>query len=169
MNNRIAERLAEILNIPVERVENDIDSGMWEILIELNRKNYFTFACCEGHLKNDNSWSSYISFKYPYKFEEYPKNYDSAKHRDSFYWSGIGEESRREFLTELYEWALSLPYREVTEIKSYTLLGKNKKRPNGKWKVLRISTNYEDIRIELNRKQTNKYEIQLNEKIVGRI
>lgn len=167
--NRIAERLAEIINVPVDKVINDIDSGMWEILIELNRKNYFTFACCEGHLRGDNSWSAYIGFKNPYKFKEYPKNYDSAKHRETFYWSGIGEESRLKFLSDLYEWALSLPNRELKEIKSYTLLGKNKKRPNGKWRVLRISNDYEDIRIELNRKQTSKYELQLDEKIVGRI
>ena len=151
-----------------EAVEQNIDKGMWNILIELNRKNYFTYACCEGHLKEDGSWNGYIGFKDDYDFEEYPKDYDTAKQRKVFFWSGTGEESRKEFLINLYEWASSLSARKVKDIKFYTLWGKNKKRPNGNWKVLRTSNNYNDIRVELNRKQTDRYETKLDEKIIGR-
>ena len=99
--NKIAERLAEILNIPVDKVINDIDENMWSILIELNSKNYFTYACCEGHLNENGCWNGYIAFKEPYKFKEYPIDYDSARHRTCFYWSGNNEESRKEFLNNL--------------------------------------------------------------------
>lgn len=166
--NKIAERLAEIIDIPVERVLNDIDKNMWEILIELNRKHYFTYACCEGHLDEKDFWSGYIAFKQPYSFKEYPKAYDSSRQRKCFYWSGNGEDSRREFIENLYIWACDLPLREIKEIKSYTLWGKNKHRPNSNWKILRTSNNYDDIRIELNRRQTEKYDTKIEEKIVGR-
>lgn len=162
------KEVSNILNIPVEIVINELDRGMWDILVELNRKNYFTYACCEGHLKENGSWNGYIGFKDSYDFKEYPKNYDSAKQRKVFFWSGVGEENRKEFLINLYEWALSLPVREVKDIKFYTLWGKNKKRPNSSWRVLRTSNNYNDIRVELNRKQTGKYETKLDEKIIGR-
>ncbi len=167
--NKIAERLAEILDIPVKKVINDIDKNMWEILIELNRKHYYTYACCEGHLNENNFWNGYIAFKQPYNFKDYPKDYDSARQRKCFYWSGNGEESRKEFLVNLYEWALNLPIRKIKEIKSYTLWGKNIHRPNSNWKILRTSNNFDDIRIELNRKQTGKYDIKIEEQIVGRI
>ena len=163
-----AEEVAKILNISIEEVINDLDKGMWEILAELNRKNYFTIVCCEGHLDENGFWNGYIGFKEPYNFIEYPKNYDNSRKRRLFYWSGKGENSRKKFLTELYEWALYLPPREIKEIKNYILWGKNKKRPNGKWRILRSSDNYDDIRIELNRKQTNKYDLKYEEKIVGR-
>lgn len=168
MNSR-AEKLSKLIGMPVEAIKEHIDKGMWNILIELNSKNYFTYACCEGHLNENNYWNGYIAFKQPYSFEEYPKAYDSSRHRTCFYWNGKDEKSRKEFLNNLYEWALSLPYREIKDIKSYTLWGKNKHRPNGNWKILRTSNNFDDIRIELNRKQTEKYNIKIEEKIVGRI
>ena len=167
MTNK-AEKLAEILNMPVEEVVNKIDRGMWEILIELNQKNYFTCGCCEGHLKDDGSWNGYIGFQQPYKFLEYPKEYDSARQKRFFYWEGKGEENRKKFLKNLYEWALYLPVRELKEVKTYTLWGRNKNRTNSKWKVLRRSNDYEDIRIELNRKQTVKYELDLKTEVIRR-
>ena len=167
MNNK-AEKLSKLIGVPVDIVKNNIDKGMWNILIELNSKNYFTYACCEGHLNENENWDGYIAFKNPYSFKEYPKAYDSSRHRTCFYWNGKGEKSRKEFLAELYEWALSLPYREIKEIKSYTLWGKNKRRINSNWRNLRTSNNYDDIRIELNRKQTEKYDTKIEEKIVGR-
>ena len=167
--NEDAKRLAEILGIPVSKVIDDIDEGMWDILIELNSKNYFTYACCEGHLNENGHWNGYVAFKSPYKFIRYPKSYDSSRYRMCFYWSGNGEKSRQEFLKNLYKWALSLPIREMQDIKSYILWGKNKRRHNSKWRILRSANNYEDIRIELNRKQTEKYDIKIEEKIIGRI
>ena len=166
--NRKAEKVARILNMSVNDVINELDRGMWDILIELNSKNYFTNGSCEGHLKEDGSWNGYIGFQQPYKFFEYPKEYDSSRQKRYFYWSGKGEDSRREFLENLYEWALSLPMRDLKVVKTYTLWGKNKNRPNSKWKVLRSSNDYEDIKIELNRKQTKKYELDFKEEIVRR-
>lgn len=163
-----AEKLSEILNIPMSEVENILDRDMWDILIQLNSKNYFTNGCCQGHLKEDGSWNGYISFKEKYSFLEYPKEYDNVYQRRAFYWKGKGEKERRKYIRELYEWAISLPIREVEEIKLYMLLGKNKKRPNGKWKILRKSYDYDDIRMELNRKQTSKYDLEFKEQIVGR-
>lgn len=167
MNNK-AEKLAELINLPIEAVINNIDKGMWDILIELNSKNYFTDVCCEGHLNENGNWNGYIGFKRPYKFLEYPKEYDNSRKRRYFYWEGNGEESRIKFLSDLYEWALYLPPRKLEETKLFILSGKNKKRPNGKWRVLCSSYDYEDIRIELNRKQTKKYDLMFEEKIVGR-
>lgn len=161
-----AEKVAKVLNMSINDVINDLDKGMWDILVELNQKNYFTNGSCEGHLKNDGSWNGYIGFQTPYKFIEYPKEYDSSRQKRYFYWNGKGEGSRKEFLENLYEWALSLPVRELKEVKTYTLWGKNKKRPNGNWKVLRRSNDYEDIRIELNRKQTSKYDLDLKEEVI---
>ena len=161
-------RLAEVLNISVDKAI-DIDKGMWDILIMLNDKNYFTYACCEGHLNENGHWNGYIAFKSPYKFVEYPKSYDSSKYRTCFYWSGNDEESRQEFLKNLYEWTLSLPVRKIQETKSYFLWGKNKYRRNSKWRILCNSSNYEDIRIRLNYKQIERYEIKITEKIIGRV
>lgn len=162
-----SERLAQLINLPIEIVENDIDKGMWDILIELNSKNYFTDNCCEGHL-NNGSWNGYISFKKAYKFSEYPIRYDNAKQKRAFYWSGKDEESRQEYLHNLYEWASNLPKREIKEVIVYTLWGKNKRRPNGVYKVLKRSTNYDDIRIELNKKNTEKYEIKIEKFVLER-
>ena len=36
-----SEKLAQLIHMPVEIVEREIDKGMWDILIELNKKNYF--------------------------------------------------------------------------------------------------------------------------------
>ena len=163
-----AERVAQILNMSIDDVINELDEGMWDILVELNSKNYFTNGSCEGHLKEDGSWNGYIGFKNPYYFNEYPKEYDSSRQKRYFYWNGKGEESRQEFLTNLYEWASNLPMRDLKVVKAYTLWGKNKNRPNGKWKVLRRSNDYDDIRIELNRKQTSKYELDLKAEIIRR-
>ena len=161
------ERLAELIGISVENIENDFDEGIIEILITLNEKNYFTNFCCEGHLNSKNEWNGYISFIYPYSFKEYPHNFDSAKNKKAFYWSGKGEESRQEFLRELTQWANILPKREVITNKSYILWGKNKTRANSKWRVLKSSSDYDEIRIELNKKATQKFDIKLSENIIG--
>ena len=163
-----SEILAELIHLPVEAIENEVDKGMWDILIELNKKNYFTVYCCEGHLNTEDKWNAYITFVHAYKFKEYPKNYDSAKNRKAFYWSGKGEESRQEFLENLLLWAKLLPKRNVVEEKMYTLMGKNKRRANGQFKTLKLSNNYEDIRIELNKKGMDRYELKLLENVCRR-
>lgn len=163
-----SEILAGLIHLPVETIENEVDKGMWDILIELNGKNYFTTYCCEGHLNSNDEWNAYLTFIHPYKFKEYPKNYDSVKKRSGFYWSGKGEESRQKFLTDLLLWAKLLPKRNVVEEKMYTLMGKNRRRANGQFKALKSSTNYEDIRIELNKKGIEKYELKLFETVYKR-
>jgi hypothetical protein len=166
MNSK-AEKLSKLIGMPVDVVKRDIDKGMWDILIELNSKNYFTLACCEGHLKENGDWNGYITFVRPYKFSTLPIDYQSVRQRRSFYWEDNGEESREKFIKDLYEWALSLPVRELEEIKIYTLFGKSKRRANGKWKKLRSSYDYYDIELELNRSQTKKYELKFEEKVIG--
>lgn len=161
-----SERLAALIHLPVEIIENDVDRGMWDILIELNKKNYFTSVCCEGHLREDGTWNGYIGFKDAYNFAKYPKEYDNAKKQMYFYWNGKGEESRQKFLSELLEWAKSLAPRELKEVKMYTLYGTNKR--SGKRKVLVCSYDYKDIKIEYNKKSIVKYDTELVEKVVRR-
>lgn len=160
------ERLSNLINLSVEMIEEEIDRGMIDILIELNKKNYLTSVCCEGHLREDGTWNAYIGFKNPYNFAEYPKEYDSAKKQMYFYWSGKGEESRQKFLTELLEWAKSLEPRQLREVKMYTLYGTNKR--SGKRKILVCSYDYKDIKIEYNKKSIVKYDTELVEKIIKR-
>ena len=62
------EKLAEIIGVSVEFIEDNIDKGMLDILIELNRKGYITIFCCEGHLDDNDKWEGYIAFDKTYKF-----------------------------------------------------------------------------------------------------
>ena len=161
-----SEKLARLIGMTKEDVEREVDKGMWDILIELNSKNYFTFVCCEGHLKDDNTWNGYIGFKNSYNFLEYPKNFSNTKNRKYYYWNGVGENSRKEFLNNLLEWAKELPKRSLVEVKFYTLYGINKR--SGKKKTLKRSYDYEDIRAEMNRKDIVKYDTFVEEKIIKR-
>ena len=157
-----AERLSEIIGIPAVVIENEFDEGMLDILIELNRKNYYTIFCCEGHpsLHNrygENYWNAYLAFADTYKFPQFPKNFYKVGHkRTFFYWQGNGEESRQEFLTELYNWACCLPTRPKKKITTYHLMAKHKSQPNRE-KVLAFTTDYEEIRCILNRNDMDKY------------
>lgn len=160
------ERLSEIINIPTDVIINEIDSGMVDILIELNSKNYKTCACCEGHLREDGSWNGYIGFVMPYTFEEYPTLFTSVKNRQYYYWDGKGEESRQKFLENLLAWAKRLPYREVEYDRGYTLYIKNKRNPHAREKILKYSTNYEDIRVLFNRADMHKYYTRVEENIL---
>ena len=162
------EKLANLIGASAEYVKNDFDEGMIDILITLNEKHYFTNYCCEGHLNSNDEWHGYIGFIYPYKFKEYPHNFDSSKYKKIFYWSGKGEESRKEFLNELTQWANILPTRNIVESKSYTLWGKNKKRKDSRWRILKVSSDYDEIRIELNKKATQKFEVKVAESITGK-
>ena len=162
------EKLAALIHLPVEVVENEIDGGMIDILIELNEKNYFTNGCCEGHLKANGDWNSYIGFDMSYDFPVYPMNYDYARKQRYFYWKGNGENNRQKVLSDLLKWAKLLPQRNLIEVKSYTLWGKNKRNENGKWKILKASCDYKDIIIEMGRKNTNKYDTFIEEKVIKR-
>ena len=90
-------------------IENEIDKGMYDILIELNRKNYKTIFCCEGHLTDHDKygkdyWNGYIAFADTYNFPQFPKNFYKVSHkRMYFYWHGNGEESRQKYLSDLYD------------------------------------------------------------------
>ena len=162
------ERLAQIIGLPIEVVEREVDKGMWDVIIELNDKGYRTIGCCEGHLNNKNQWNGYIGFAYPYKFNVYPKNFSSMKRRIFFYWDGKDEESRQKFLSELLDWAKTLPYKAPIEKRAYTLYGKSKTRANSKEKIIMSTNNYEDIKAILNRRDISKYNLRLVESVVER-
>ena len=163
-----AERLSRLTGLSIELIENEIDTGMIDILIILNEKNYKTTACCEGHLRDDGKWNGYIGFAYPYDFVVYPIDFSSVKNRIYYYWEGKGEETRQEFLRKLYDWALNLPVRELVEVKNWTMYIKNKCRPNSREKILKSSNNYEDIKVLFNRADMYKYNIRIDERVVQR-
>ena len=161
------ERLGKLIGMSAEDVQNNIDEGMIEILIELNSKGYRTNGCCEGHLK-DNYWHGYISFTHSYKFPIYPKDFSAMRKRESYEWNGKDEESRQNFLNGLKEWAKMLPYKPLIEKKNYTLMGKSKNRLNAREKVLINTTNFEDIKAILNRRDMDKYDLRIFETVIER-
>ena len=78
-----------------EAIKENIDKGIIDILIELNRKGYRTLFSCEGHVgfnveavrKPENYWQGYIGFAKPYKFPIYPPKYNKvSKDKMYFYW-----------------------------------------------------------------------------------
>ena len=159
-----SEKLAQLIHMPVEIVEREIDKGMWDILIELNKKNYFTQFSCEGHIIENNGnypngyWQGYLVFRGVYKFPQYPVRYSKAnRKRDTFYWEGIGEKSRQEFLANVLTWAKCLPTRPIEKVIWYTLSAKNKNRPNGDYKVLAHTTDYEEVKCLLAGANMDKY------------
>lgn len=160
------ERLSELTGMPISAIEEELDHGMIDILIELNSKNYKTCACCEGHLREDGTWNGYIGFIMAYDFEEYPTLFTSVKNRQYYYWDGKGEESRQKFLNNLLAWAKRLPFRELQYQKGYTLYIKNKRNRNAREKILKYSTNYEDIRVLFNRADMYKYDTRVEENII---
>ena len=149
-----------------EDIEREIDKGMWDVLIELNSKNYFTSVCCEGHLRNNNTWNGYIGFRYPYEFETYPYKFTNIKNRQYYYWSGVGEQSRQNFLDNLLTWARNLPKRDLKYVVRYTLYIKSKKSRTGREKILKSSENFEDIKVMFNRADMYKYDTRIEENIV---
>ena len=161
-----SEELGKLIGMTKEDVEREIDSGMWDILIELNKKNYLTSVCCEGHLRDDGSWNGYIGFKYPYEFETYPYKFTNIKNRQYYYWSGVGEESRKVFLKNLLIWAKHLPRRELTYVRQYTLYIKSKRSRTGREKMVKCSTNYEDIKVMFNRADMYKYDTRIEERVI---
>ena len=152
------EKLAELINASVEFVEENIDKGMLDILIELNRKGYMTIFCCEGHLDDKNNWEGYLAFDKTYKFIEYPVGfYKFNNHRRYFYWRGIGEESRQEYLDGLLKWARTLPTRPKEKVVMYNLTGRNKKYPSREPKLFYYGNDYEEIRCIMNRADIKNY------------
>lgn len=167
-----AEKLAKLIGIPTEIVKRDIDKGIWDILIELNKKHYYTQFSCEGHLAEEDSaypvgsWQGYLVFRNTYKFPQYPVRYSKVnRKRDTFYWNGVGEESRQEFLRSVLEWAKTLPVRPHKRVTWYTLICKSKSQPNRDYKTLAHTTDYEEIKCILAGAEMDKYtDVQLLEK-----
>ena len=165
-----SENLGNLIGMSAEWVEENIDRGMWDILIELNGRGYITGGCCEGH-PNDLSgaWHGYIYFIHPYKFASYPTNFTAFRDkRKTYEWKGIGEDSRQEFLNGLLIWAKMLPKRNMYEKKVYTLMGKTKGRANSREKVLINTYDFEDIKAILNRADMCKYDLRIVENVVER-
>ena len=159
-----SERLASLIGLSVEEVENAIDKGIWDILIELNRKNYFTKFSCEGHLgahnrqNRDDYWQAYLVFCDGYKFPQYPVKYSKTnRSRSTYWWDGFGEESRQEFLENVLNWAKCLPTRVIKKTTWYTLTAKHKNQPNREEKLLAYTQDYEEIKCVLARADMDKY------------
>ena len=153
-----SERLGNLLGVSDEWIKENIDKGMWDILIELNRKGYITIFCCEGHLDEKEKWEGYIAFDKTYKFINYPMGfYKFNNHRRFFYWRGIGEESRQEYLDKLLNWARTLPTRTKEKITMYNLTGRNKKNPNREPKLFYYGDDYEEVRCIMNRADIQNY------------
>lgn len=170
-----SERLGQLIGMTSEEVERSIDKGIWDILIELNSKNYYTKFSCEGHLGMYNKqgiedyWQAYLVFEEGYKFPQYPTRYTKVNRTKTTYtWYGYGEESRQDFLDRTLTWARCLPTRKKKEIKYYILTAKYKNQPNREEKLLVRSQNYEDIKLILAREDMDKYfDFNLSEVIVG--
>ena len=160
-----SERLAGLIGLPVEVVENEIDEGMWDILIELNLKGYITIFCCEGHVNTEPNkrgkigfWEGYLAFADTYNFINYPPCFNKVTtKRRFFYWNGYGEKSRKEFLDSVLKWAQCLPIRVKKRVVMYHLTGKSKKNPNREPKSFIYTDNYEEVRCILNRADMDKY------------
>ena len=105
---------------------------------------------------------------HPYKFPVYPKDFSAMRRRESYEWNGKDEESRQSFLNGLKDWAKMLPYKPLIEKKNYTLMGKTKNRLNAREKVLMNTTNFEDIRAVLNRRDMSKYDLRIFETVIER-
>ncbi len=169
-----AEKLAELIGFSAEGVEREIDKGMWDILIELNKKGYHTIYSCEGHCNpcpdkkgNVGYWNGYLAFDRTYTFPTYPpKFYKVNKSRRMFYWEGYEEDSRQEYLDNVLKWAVTLPTREKTRVTVYHLLAKHKSQPNREPKLIAYTQDYEEIRCLLNRADMDKYfDFELHENI----
>ena len=149
--------------MPVDYVEKNIDKGMWDILIVLNQKNYITEYCCEGHLhdernKGKNYWLAYLAFVDKHTFKEYPPMFCRVtRNRRYFYWEGNGEESRQKFLTDVLDWANTLPTKPKKKVTIYHLIADYKNQSSRTGKVLCYSEDYEDIRCTLKRNDIGKY------------
>ncbi len=168
------EELEKIIGIPANIIEEQFDHGILDILLELNRKGYYTIFSCEGHCDpnpdkkgNVGHWEGYLAFNDTYRFEEYPpKFYKYNNHRRFFYWNGYGEESRLKYLEDVLRWARTLPTREKKKVVVYHLLGKNKKHPNREPKLFYYGEDYEEVRCIMNRSDIdNYYDFQLMENI----
>lgn len=121
--------LSKALNIGTTEAMK-IDKGMWDILIELNRKGYKTVCCCEGHTDRERAWNAYLLFAkgcvpnvLPPLYYIYQKGEQRTVKRHSeirdkaFYWYGtkskkytieMSEQERRELLSDLLKWAKEL-------------------------------------------------------------
>lgn len=157
------EKLGNLIGMSADVVKDVIDEGMVDILIELNEKGYRTIYCCEGHCKDDVKkgkayWEGYLAFADKYIFKEYPPMfYKYTRNRSYFYWEGNGENSRKQFLDEVYKWACCLPTRDKKKIVTYHLIADHKNQPNRDGKVLCYTTDYEDVKCTLQRSDMNKY------------
>ncbi len=160
------EKLGQLIGMDEDVVKQVIDDGIIDILIELNRKGYRTLYSCEGHVgfnveavrKPENYWQGYLGFARAYKFPIYPPKYSKvSKDKMYFYWEGLGEESRQEFLARIYDWARCLPTRPKTPTVYYILDVRSKKQPNREPKTIIRTKDYEEIKLALASADMDKY------------
>lgn len=101
-------------------LEQYIDVGMRGIIYKLNKKDYITQYCCEGHLSEDNEWHMHIYFGHKYATMPHPPTIKGVKFKTADFnsrclgwdWYGVGEKNRVKMLRELESWVDTLPMRE---------------------------------------------------------
>ena len=170
------EKLGQIIGMTARDVKEYIDEGIIDILIELNRKHYFTIYSCEGHVgfnveavrKPENYWQAYLGFARAYKFPIYPPKYSKvSKDKMYFYWEGLGEESRQEFLARVYDWARCLPTLHKKPVVYYILEARSIKQPNREPKTIIRTKDYEEIKLALASADMDKYfDVSMYEHVV---
>ena len=171
------EKLEKLIGIPADAIKEHFDEGIIDILIELNKKRYFTTYSCEGHVgfnveavrKPENYWQGYLGFAKPYKFAIYPPKYNKvSKDRMYYYWEGLGEETRQEFLARVYDWARCLPTLPKERTIYYILEARHKKQPNREPKTIIRTRDYEEIKLALASADMDKYfDVQMYENVVN--
>lgn len=111
----------------------DIDDAIADIILEFNRKNYYTEACCSGHPEN-NDYGLYIMFgtkvappreeflKYPLLDFKYTTGCVYVKYPNGRKTPNeIKEKLMMEAMENLREMAYSLPEKEMPEYKKRSL------------------------------------------------
>ena len=109
------------------------DKEMIPIVTELNEKGYKTFACCQGHIREDlncRGWNGYIGFCDKYEFDKEPPlfrvgmkyhnlvdGYSEIKKGRIYYWYGSKskkmncaerEKERQQWINSMIEWSKGL-------------------------------------------------------------
>ena len=90
----------------------EIDDNIADIIVTLNKKGYYTRACCEGHEGAD--YFNYILFAEPLKTAPYNANISPNRYSISYKWKrkrgGIEREEYEAFKRQVLEWEREWAY-----------------------------------------------------------